>query len=144
VIERFESAAAARQGRFLKAAAVAWLVGYTAHSIDHFRVGIGSTPVLVFVVGLLGSLVGVYWAWRIAHDDPRGPVYALVLGASLTVGFLVVHLPPRWGGGTYSEPYPGNADALQWITLAMAVLGSAVLAVAGAASLRTTRRVPAT
>src|SRR4051794_25286146 len=118
------------QSRFMKVAILAFAIGYALHSADHFGRGIDATPPLVFVIGVLLWVVAVYWIWRMLLGDARAPLYAMYAALANAIGSIVVHIPQYWGGGVYSMPYPGHANAVQWFALAASVFGSLVLVVA--------------
>ncbi len=117
---------------FLTLGVVAFVVGYAWHTVDHVRLGIGETPPLVWAVGIALWAFGVFWGVRMLRDpgDHQAARLTLLVAALNAIGSLVVHVPASWGGGVYSVPYRGEADALQWVAVSMSVLGSVVLVVA--------------
>ena len=74
-------------------------------------------------LGLMGQLVTMVALGLALIAHPHAPLVALATGAATTVGFVAVHVLPRWGilSLPYAEYDPG---ALSWtLMLAPAVAG---------------------
>jgi len=70
-----------------------------------------------------------------ARRPPARRLLAVVVGfpAAVAVGYAAVHIPPSWGA--FSQHYGSGTDAASWLCLAIAVVCSLALEVAGALTL---------
>lgn len=100
------------------------------HSADHVARQHRHTPGELGLVGLAG-LAGALLSLGLAlgrHE--RAPLAAATVGLLSAVGFLAVHLAPRWS--PVSDPYPGlGLDALSWASMLAGVLAGVALGLAG-------------
>ncbi|HEX9970134.1 MAG TPA: hypothetical protein VGB03_08340 [Acidimicrobiales bacterium] len=103
--------------RALLWALVALFVIQLLHGIDELRTDSSATFVGTLadpgtVLGLTGNAVAI---WAVATGHRLGRTLAILTGALVALGFVVVHGIPTASDAT--DPYwgDGSADALQWI-----------------------------
>jgi hypothetical protein len=114
-------------------ALVALFVIQLLHGIDELRTDDTATLVGTLLdPGTLLGLGGNAWAiWAVATFDRRARTLAVLTGALVALGFVVVHGIPTASDAT--DPYwgDGSADALQWIgVVAVWIACAAVVALA--------------
>jgi len=127
-----------------KASAVL-LVLLAAHAADH---ELNQPPreyglALTFpgVLGLATTLAVLVLALR---RRPLAPAAGVVVGVGTVVGFLAIHLLPRWS--VFSDPYSAfEPDAVSWALVALPMAAAAWLAAVAARRLgpRRTAQHPA-
>jgi hypothetical protein len=104
------------------------------HDLDHVRQA-RPLPLEVNVVGavaITASIVTLVLAFR---GHPLAPFAAMVLGVGSVVGFVAVHLVPRWS--VISDPYAGaGVDALSYGIVFATMAAGAYLALEGYRSVR--------
>jgi hypothetical protein len=116
--------------RWLRVAALIFLVTFVGHTADHLRRGLDSIPTEVEVLGNLGTVLTVA-ALALAFGANRwAPVAAVAAGLPLALGFAAVHLLPDWG--RFSDSFPsGDVDALSWLAASGEIAGALVFACTG-------------
>jgi hypothetical protein len=124
-----------REDRVLKQAAALFVAGSLAHYIDHVVMGLSATPTAVLVTGLAGTLPAALAVVLVTRSHPWGPLLSALTGIPFAVGYAVVHLPPYWGGGAFSQPLAGHG-ILDWLAVAVAIAGGLALGLAGLYAMR--------
>src|SRR5687767_9534862 len=79
---------------FLRVAAVAFAVGFSAHALDHARRGLTASPTRVLAIGALQGVAAVAAIWMVLRGDDRAPVAAMVVGFGSALLFTNGHLLP--------------------------------------------------
>lgn len=124
------------EGRLLRFAAVVFAIAVLVHNGDHLRRGGDSVSTDVFVLGTLGMVLEVAVVALVLMNHHWGPLAAASVGASLTAGYLLVHLSPArsW----LSDSLTAGEDIIwfSWVAVVSLVAASLFLAVAGWLSLR--------
>jgi hypothetical protein len=110
------------------------------HALDHARQG-RDLAAEVYGAGIAGWIALAVLLALVALDHPLAARYAAVVGVSVAVGFLAVHVAPHWSA--LSDPYPdARVDALSWALVAAPVLAALLLVAQAARSHARTRRSP--
>ena len=132
--------------RWLRYAAVFYLVAWAVHTGDHLRRGLG---VVTAEVSTLGSAAAVLQLVAIAAVLTRrrwAPMAAVVVGFPDAVGIAAVHFLPHWS--SFSDAFPGShgtgVTGFSWFAAAVEVVGALAFGVAGVAAWQaTTASAPA-
>lgn len=122
-----------RANRILPLLGVALVVVVLMHDLDHVRQG-RSLDAAVTAVGLVG-LMAVLFSLALAVLRHRwAPAVSSVVGFGTAIGFVVVHIAPRWSA--ISDPYPDlPVDALSWASVAASVVIALAVGLAGVVGL---------
>ncbi len=118
----------------LTLAGLAFLVLTLIHDLDHVR---QARPLplevnLVGAVSIVASVVALALAFR---GHPLAPFAAMILGVGSVVGFIAVHLVPRWS--VISDAYAdAGVDALSYGIVFATMAAGAYLALEGYRSVR--------
>ena len=116
---------------FLARLAAVLLGLLVVHVLDHTFRQDRTTPSELGVVGTLGLVAVIVVLVAALMRRREAPVLAVLIGGGTAIGFVVVHLLPRWG--PLSDPYPElHLDALSWASMLASLSAGAALAVAGA------------
>src|SRR3954467_4921407 len=100
------------------------------HALDHTRQG-RDLASEVYVAGVAGWIALAVLLVLIARGHPLAAPYAALVGISVAVGFLAVHVAPHWS--SFSDPYSEfDPDALSWVLVALPVLAAVTLVVRAA------------
>ena len=100
------------------------------HVLDHTFRQDRTTPAELGPVGTLGLIAVAVVLFAAVKRRPETAALAAIVGGATAVGFVVVHLLPRWG--VFSDPYPElGLDALSWASMLASLVAGAALAVAG-------------
>jgi hypothetical protein len=122
--------------RVLRIAAVCFAVAVLVHNSDHLRRGGDSVATDVFVLGTAGMVLEVAVVALVLMNHRVGPLAAAAVGASLTAGYLLVHLSPQRSWLSDSLTAGEDVSWFSWVAVIGLVLASMVLAAAGWAVLR--------
>src|SRR3954467_13430599 len=110
------------------------------HALDHTRQG-RDLASEVYVTGVAGWIALAVMLVLIARRHPLAALYAGAVGASVAVGFLLVHVAPHWSA--FSDPYSAfGADPLSWALVVVPVAAAVNLVVQAARRHARTRRSP--
>jgi hypothetical protein len=121
-------------------AALALTLADVLHALDHTRQG-RDLASEVYVAGVAGWIALAVLLVLIARGHPLAALYAGAVGASVAVGFLLVHVAPHWGA--FSDPYSAfDPDALSWALVVVPVAAAVNLVVQAARAHARTRRSP--
>ena len=118
----------------LRRATLLVLFTHVLHDLDHVRHGTPAPGEVVATaiagwIALIALLVLVFRGHRLAAP------YAAAFGIASALGFVLVHLLPRWSA--FSNPYAdANVDALSWALAALPVAAGLYLAYQAAAVMR--------
>lgn len=123
-------------GRALRLAAVCFAVAVLVHNSDHLRRGGDSVATDVFVLGTAGMVLEVAVVALVLMNHRLGPLAAAAVGASLTAGYLVVHLSPQRSWLSDSLTAGEGVTWFSWAAVIGLVVASMLLSVAGWAVLR--------
>jgi len=125
-----------RDDRLLRAAAVGFAVAVLVHNGDHLRRGGDAAPTDVFAVGTLGMVLEVAVVALVLTGHRWGPLGATAIGASLTAGYVVVHLLPERSFLSDSLSSGEDVTWFSWVAVLGLVAASILFASAGWAELR--------
>jgi hypothetical protein len=125
--------------RFLRWAAVVYLVAFVVHFADHLRRGVSASPRSVIALGSVTALFQVVAIGAVLLRRSSGPLLAVAVGLPDAIGIVAVHLLPRWSG--LSDAFPGAAASagvtwFSWVTAVAEALAAAAFAWAGWVALR--------
>src|SRR4051812_26824268 len=110
------------------------------HALDHTRQG-RDLAREVYVAGVAGWIALALLLALIARGHRLAAPYAALVGISVAVGFLAVHVAPHCS--SLSDPYSAlSPDALSWAPVALPVLPAVNLVVRAARAHAGTRRSP--
>jgi hypothetical protein len=118
----------------LRRATLLVLATHVLHDLDHVRHGTAAPGAVVATailgwIALIALLVLVFRGHRLAAP------YAAAFGVASALGFVLVHLVPRWSA--FSNAYAdADVDALSWVLAALPVAAGLYLAVQAAAVMR--------
>ena len=118
----------------LALAALAYLILTVIHDLDHVRQGRG-LPLEVKVIGVVAIVSAIAVVVLSLRGHPFAPFAALVVGVGSVVGFVAVHLVPRWSA--ISDPYAeAGVDALSYGIVFATMAAGTYLALEGLRSVR--------
>ncbi len=107
------------------------------HDLDHVRQG-RSASVAVSVTAALAWVATIVLVVLVARRHRLAPVYAAVFGASVALGFVLVHGLPHWSA--FSDPYgDAHVDALSWLLAGLPFAAGLLLSVCGVRAMRRAR-----
>ena len=121
-------------------ATLAVVGAHLLHDLDHLRQGRPAT-LEVSVLAVLAWVATIVLVVLVARRDRLGGLYAATFGATLALGFVLVHALPRWSA--FSDSY-GNADvdALSWLIAAIPFAAGLLLTVRGLQAMTAARHQP--
>jgi hypothetical protein len=89
------------------------------HALDHTRQG-RTLGFEVYAAGVAGWIALAVLLVLVARGHRLAAPYAAAVGASVAVGFVLVHVAPHWSA--FSDPYSAfDPDALSWALVAVPV-----------------------
>ena len=113
--------------RALLPPALAWVATDLAHLLDHVRQD-RELPAEVTAVGTTGYVATAMLLVLVLRRHELARPYAIFFGVSAMLGFVLVHLLPRWS--PISDPYGElDTDAVNWLLVALPMAAGAWLAV---------------
>lgn len=120
--------------RSLPLLGVALVAMVVMHDLDHVRQGRSlDTPVIA--VGLIGLVAALVSLGLSALRHRWAPAASLLVGFGTAIGFVAVHVVPRWSA--ISDPYPDlPVDALSWTSVAASIVIALAVGLAGLLALR--------
>ena len=114
-------------GTPLGRASLLLVVADVLHALDHMRQG-RTLGAEVYAAGVAGWIALAVLLVLVAGGHRLAAPYAFAVGASVAVGFVLVHLAPRWSA--FSDPYSAvSPDALSWLLVALPVAAGVWLCV---------------
>jgi predicted DCC family thiol-disulfide oxidoreductase YuxK len=119
---------------FLPWAAVAFVIGFGIHGLDHLRRGMSASPTFIMVAGSVQALfVGAAVAMVFTHRA-RAPLAAILVGFGSAVGFSYAHLLPTFLPG-YQDSFISlphiNVTWFSWFSALTEIGTGIVLGFAG-------------
>jgi hypothetical protein len=115
-------------------ATVAVVATEVLHDLDHVRQG-RSASVAVSVSAVLAWVATIVLVVLVARRHRLAPVYAAVFGATVAVGFVLVHALPHWSA--FSDSYgDANVDALSWLLAGLPFAAGLWLSACGVQAMR--------
>jgi hypothetical protein len=119
----------------LPVATAAVVATQVLHDLDHVRQG-RSASSEVAVTAVLAWVATIVLVVLVVRHHRLAPLYAAVFGATVAVGFVLVHALPHWSA--FSDSYgDANADALSWLLAAVPFAAGVLLSVCGVRDLTT-------
>jgi hypothetical protein len=118
----------------LTLASVAYLLMTAIHDLDHVRQGrpLATEVVAIGIVSVVASVTVLILSLR---GHPFAPFAAIILGVGSLIGFVAVHLIPRWS--VLSDPYgEAGVDALSYGIVYATMAAGAYLALVGFRTVR--------
>lgn len=114
--------------RYLPWAAIAFVIGFSVHGLDHLRRGMSASPPFIMAAGMTQGLLIVLAVTMVVMDRPRAPLAAIVVGFGSAVGFTYAHLLPTFLPG-YQDSFVSlphiNVTWFSWFS-ALAEIGTAI------------------
>jgi hypothetical protein len=121
-------------GTALGRAALALTAADVLHALDHSRQG-RTLASEVYVVGVAGWIALGVLLVLVARGHRLAAPYAAAVGASVAVGFLLVHVAPHWS--VFSDPYSAfHPDALSWALVVLPIAAALWLVARAAQAMR--------
>jgi hypothetical protein len=124
---------------FLRAAALAFLLGWGLHVVDHLRRGMHASPTFVMVGGMAQGVVVVVAITMVLRGRARAPELAVFTGVGSALVFTYAHLLPSFWPEYQDSFLSGpriNVTWFSWLT-ALSEIGTGLLfAYAGVRSRR--------
>ena len=119
----------------LRLAAIGFAVAVVLHTADHLRRGLDATASDVQWAGNLALVLEIGVVVIVLMGHRWAPLAAAVIGGSLAVGYLVVHLLPE--RGWLSDPlFSGDGEGVSQAAALLEIGAATWLAVAGFVELR--------
>ena len=119
--------------RWLRSAAVFYLVAWAVHTGDHIRRGLDVVSTEVSVLGIIAAVLQVVSIAAVLLNRRWAPVAALLVGIPDAAGIAAVHLLPHWSA--FSDAFPGargtGVTGFSWFAAILEVLGALAFGVAG-------------
>jgi hypothetical protein len=115
--------------RWLPWAAIAFVIGFGVHGLDHLRRGMSASPPFIMAAGMVQGLLIVLAVSMVVMSRPRAPLAAIVVGFGSALGFTYAHLLPTFLPG-YQDSYISlphiNVTWFSWFS-ALAEIGTALV-----------------
>ena len=135
-------ARAPEPGRFLRAAAVAFAIGFSVHALDHAQRGLTSAPLRVIVLGTLQGVFASAAVWIVLRGRERAPMAAILVGFGSALLFANGHLLPVSPDSYVSGAHP-SVTWFSWATAFGEITTGILFGIAGLrARVRTTPASP--
>jgi hypothetical protein len=113
----------------LRAAALAFLVGWGLHVIDHLLRGMSASPMFVMVGGMIQGAVVIIAIAMTLRGHRRAPEAAIVAGFGSALIFTYAHLLPNMWPAFQDSYLSGpriNVTWFSWVT-ALSEIGTGLL-----------------
>ncbi len=120
-------------------AAIAFVIGWGIHALDHLRRGMSASPPFIMVAGMIQGLFVAVAVVMALTRDRRAPEAAIAIGFISAVGFSYAHLLPTFLPG-YQDSFISlphiNVTWFSWFS-ALTEIGTGIaFAIAGVRSRR--------
>lgn len=122
--------------RLLLGAAWVFTIAVVLHGLDHGRRGVDTVALEVFWIGTAAITIEIAVVALIAQRHRLAPLAALAVGASLAVGYVVVHFLPDRGWLSDSLVSAESVSALTWAAASLEVVAAVAVAALGLIVLR--------
>jgi hypothetical protein len=131
----------------LRWTAIAFVIGWGIHALDHLRRGMSASPPFIMAAGMIqGLLVAVAVVMALTRHR-RAPEAAIVVGFGSAVGFSYAHLLPTFIPGyqdSFISPPHINVTWFSWFSALTEIGTGIVFALAGIRAHRLVAVAPAT
>jgi hypothetical protein len=127
---------------FLRASALAFLLGWGLHVIDHLRRGMSASPMFIMVGGTVQAVIVVLAIAMILRGHARAPEAAIFTGLGSALVFTYAHLLPNFWPAYQDSFISGpriNVTWFSWVTALSEIGTGLLLAIAGARAMRVRR-----
>jgi hypothetical protein len=127
---------------FLRASALAFLLGWGLHVIDHLRRGMSASPMFIMVGGTVQAVIVVIAIGMILRGHARAPEAAIFTGLGSALVFTYAHLLPNFWPAYQDTFISGpriNVTWFSWVTALSEIGTGLLLAIAGARAMRVRR-----
>jgi hypothetical protein len=127
---------------FLRASALAFLLGWGLHVIDHLRRGMSASPMFIMVGGTVQAVIVVIAIGMILRGHARAPEAAIFTGLGSALVFTYAHLLPNFWPAYQDSFISGpriNVTWFSWVTALSEIGTGLLLAIAGARAMRVRR-----
>jgi hypothetical protein len=124
-------------GEILRWAAIAFVIGFGIHGLDHLRRGMSASPPFIMVAGMIqGLFVAGAVAMAVTRRRQRrwAPEAAIAVGFGSAVGFSYAHLLPTFLPGyqdSFISPPHINVTWFSWFSALTEIGTGVVFAIAG-------------
>lgn len=125
----------------LRWAAIAFVIGFGIHGLDHLRRGMSASPPFIMVGGMIQGLFVAVAVVMAATRRRRAPEAAIAVGFASAVVFTYAHLLPTFLPGyqdSFISPPHINVTWFSWFSALTEIGTGIVFAIAG---IRTRRSV---
>jgi hypothetical protein len=127
---------------FLRASALAFLLGWGLHVIDHLRRGMSASPMFIMVGGTVQAVIVIIAIAMILRGHARAPEAAIFTGLGSALVFTYAHLLPNFWPAYQDSFISGpriNVTWFSWVTALSEIGTGLLLAIAGARAMRVRR-----
>jgi hypothetical protein len=115
--------------QWLPWAAIAFVIGFGLHGLDHLRRGMSASPPFIMAAGMVQGLFIVLVVSMVVMYRPHAPLAAMVVGFGSALGFTYAHLLPTFLPG-YQDSFISlphtNVTWFSWFS-ALAEIGTALV-----------------
>ncbi|MHC9292997.1 hypothetical protein ACRCUN_11045 [Mycobacterium sp. LTG2003] len=118
-----------RSQRFFRISALAFLVGWALHVVDHLLRGMSASPTFVMVGGMVQGVVVIAAITMALSGHRRAPELAIFTGVGSALIFSYAHLLPNFWPGFQDSYLTGprvNVTWFSWVT-ALSEIGTGLL-----------------
>ena len=123
----------------LRWAAIAFVIGWGIHGLDHLRRGMSASPPFIMVAGMIQGLFVVVAVVLALTRHRRAPQAAIAIGLVSAVGFTYAHLLPTFLPG-YQDSFISlphiNVTWFSWFSALTEIGTGIVFAIVGIRSRR--------
>jgi predicted DCC family thiol-disulfide oxidoreductase YuxK len=115
--------------RFLRWAAVAFVIGFGIHGLDHLRRGMSASPMFIMVAGSVQVLFVAAAVAMVFTHRARAPLAAIVVGFGSALAFTYGHLLPTFLPGyqdSFISPPHINVTWFSWFS-AVTEIGTGIV-----------------
>jgi cyanate permease len=113
----------------LRWAAIAFVIGWGIHALDHLRRGMSASPPFIMVAGMIQGLFVAVAVVMALTRHRRAPEAAIAIGFASAVGFTYAHLLPTFLPG-YQDSFISsphiNVTWFSWFS-ALTEIGTGVV-----------------
>jgi hypothetical protein len=129
--------------RWLPWAAIAFVIGWGMHGLDHLRRGMSASPPFIMGAGMVQGLLVVLTVSMVVMDRPRAPLATIVIGFGSALGFTYAHLLPTFLPG-YQDSFISlphtNVTWFSWFSALAEIATALVFAIVGMREVNRDRR----
>jgi hypothetical protein len=119
----------------LRLTAAIYLVGWSLHTADHLRRGLGAVTGEVLWAGNVSGILALIAIGMAFAGHRLAPVAAIAAGLPAAFGVAAVHLLPSWG--VFSDSLAdGHVDGFTWVAVLVEIGGALAFGLAGIVTAR--------